>query len=110
MYECIFDYVVLKQQAEKHEVLFCSITLLHNSIYFHKGEPLSYNSQPSHFSCEQTHSFQQDYSGGSEFAQLYLLTQLSSHLISYDNAKVIFSMVNMFYHTYLQSNFSPPQL
>lgn len=69
---------------------------------------MSYNSQSSHFSCEQTHLFQQNYSCGSEFAGLYLLTQLSSHLIAYDNAKIIFSMVNMFYHTYLQSSFSPP--
>lgn len=31
-----FYYVVLKCQAEKHEVHFCSITLLHDITYFHK--------------------------------------------------------------------------
>lgn len=35
-------------------------------------------------------------------------TQLSSHLIAYDNNKIICSMVNMFHHTYLHSSFLLP--
>lgn len=79
-----------------------------NNICFHKRRIFVLQLSASHFSCKQTHLFQQNYSCGPEFAGLYLLTQLSSHLIAYDNAKIIFSTVNVFYHTYLKSSFSPP--
>lgn len=79
---CIFYCVVLKWQAEKHTVLFCSTTPLHNNIYF-KRRRITLNQATSHV-CSI-------YFNQTTLAALNLQDSLTSSYLTVHGNKIIFS-------------------